>query len=121
MVINIKAGNLADAAMIAQIAPADEINIYDNTCPTGWTRVSAFDDKYLRGQDTYGGTGGANSHDHTHSLSVSAYPGENETDNSPATRTCLAEQHVHSLSGTTSENNSEPPYIEVIFCKRDAY
>ncbi|OGT32128.1 MAG: hypothetical protein A2W28_09735 [Gammaproteobacteria bacterium RBG_16_51_14] len=41
------------------------IGMFNTTCPTGWTRVTAFDDKFLVGKATYGGTGGATTHKHT--------------------------------------------------------
>jgi len=34
-------------------------------CPAGWTRVSAGDDRVLRGSATYGGTGGLDTHSHS--------------------------------------------------------
>jgi len=44
------------------------IAVFNTTCPTGWTRVTAWDDKFIRGAATYGGTGGS-SGTHTHSYS----------------------------------------------------
>ncbi len=41
------------------------VAIFNDTCPTGWTRVTAWDDKFIRGAATYGGTGGSSS-THTH-------------------------------------------------------
>src|SRR3989337_77917 len=42
--------------------------VFNVSCPAGWTRVSAWDDKFLRGASSYGGTGGS-SGTHTHSYS----------------------------------------------------
>lgn len=41
------------------------IGIFNVACPSGWTRVAAFDGKVLKGAATYGGTGGADTHTHT--------------------------------------------------------
>src|SRR3990170_1853164 len=42
--------------------------VFNVSCPTGWTRVTAWDDKFIRGASSYGGTGGS-SGTHTHSYS----------------------------------------------------
>ena len=44
--------------------PSGMIAIFDTSCPGGWTRVSAFDSKFLKGAAAYGGTGGGASHSH---------------------------------------------------------
>ena len=44
------------------------IGMFNAACPTGWTTVTAFDDKFLVGKATYGGTGGAAAHN-SHSMS----------------------------------------------------
>lgn len=38
--------------------------------PSGWTRVAAWDDKFIRGAETYGGTGGAADHIHTYTALI---------------------------------------------------
>lgn len=45
--------------------PSGLIAIFDAACPAGWTRVSAFDSKFVRGASSYGSTGGADTHSHT--------------------------------------------------------
>ena len=42
--------------------------VFNVSCPAGWARVSAWDDTFLRGASSYGGTGGS-SGTHTHSYS----------------------------------------------------
>ena len=70
-------GNLGDIEVAYSSAighgvllPAGDklIAVFNTTCPTGWTRVVAWDDKFIRGAATYGGTGGS-SGTHTHSYS----------------------------------------------------
>jgi len=41
------------------------IGMFNAACPVGWTTVTAFDDKFLVGKATYGGTGGATTHTHS--------------------------------------------------------
>ena len=52
------------------VVPSGLIAIFDTSCPTGWTQVSAFDGLFLRGSATYGGTGGASTHTHSHTHGV---------------------------------------------------
>lgn len=139
---------------------SDLICLFDDDCPSGWTRFDALDGKYPRGADSYGGTGGAATHDHevlevpahTHSAntlagdSAGAHIHEFRLDNdnigsgdyshSKFTTTWIytfcdyAGSHTHSITGTTgafgegaapstSVDNGEPPYLEMIFCKKD--
>jgi len=159
--------------------PSGMIAIFDTSCPTGWTRVSAFDGLFLRGSDTYGGTGGAETHTHSidppstatssnglhyHGFTVPSY----NTGNQSAYHTHLisyeedtiyytvggesktfmtnvqytnqeSQTHTHSAGGVTantvgsgththtvdiaafdsSSASNLPPYIDVVFCKKD--
>lgn len=64
--LNVTAGKLAAAVTAVHIPTGGQfIGIFNGACPSGWTRVSAFDGKVLRGAASYGGTGGADSHTHT--------------------------------------------------------
>jgi hypothetical protein len=36
------------------------------SCPTGWSRVTALDSRFLRGSSSYGSTGGSSTHTHTY-------------------------------------------------------
>lgn len=60
--------NLATGEGVALPTGGKMIAIFNQACPTGWTRVSALDDKFLRCAATYGGTGGS-SGTHTHTCS----------------------------------------------------
>ena len=128
MVTILKAGNLRDADTIKQIAPAGEIMIFDAACPTGWTRVSDFDDKFLKGATTYGGTGGSDTHTHatTGITGVQANSGGNNVDGSPQDGGYFsahggAPTHGHTCTLVPGNADTLPPYIEVIYCKRDSY
>ncbi len=48
------------------LLPQGIILMADAACPTGWTRVAAFDGKFVRGAASYGGSGGAATHSHSH-------------------------------------------------------
>lgn len=104
--------------------PSGMIAIFDAAaCPSGWTRVSAFDDKFIRGKDTYGGSGGASTHthtgpSHTHTVTEGAWVNVGSL---PGGFTLLAGGSATGSGGTgnTGSGSSLPPYIDVIFCKKD--
>jgi len=56
-------GGAGDGGALAVVSGL--IAIFDAACPTGWTRVSAWDSKMIRGAAAYGATGGADTHTHT--------------------------------------------------------
>ena len=75
-----------------------------NTCPPGFTRVTDFDARFLQGQDTPGGTGGATTHVHTR--------GDSNTNGwTPGTPS------IDRL--ITNAVNHLPPFINVLFCEKD--
>jgi hypothetical protein len=121
------------------------IGMFDAACPAGWTRVSAWDNKMLYGGAAYGATGGSDTHSHTNAaghthtaththavgtLSATVYPGM-ETSYSVAT-TAAAANHTHAMGGTSAAGTVAsksvpltgdyglPPYVGVVFCKKDA-
>jgi hypothetical protein len=76
--------------------PADLILAWPDTAasiPSGWTRVTALDDRYPRGHNGTGtpsATGGSSSHSHT----------------TPTAHTHLIAAHSHSLGGSTGTSNA---------------
>ncbi len=160
--------------------PSGMIAIFDTSCPVGWTRVAAFDSKFLRGADTYGGTGGSETHkhsinppstntspdgshyhsidppntsssdqstNHTHGINFSKQYVKSAQDGSPievvtnidSPSQGISTNHTHSINiaafnsaaaGSHShtvdinvfdseEANNLPPYIDVVFCRKD--
>ncbi len=82
--------------------PQFGIIIWDqsNTCPTGFTRHSAFDGRFVKGESTRGGTGGTSDHTHTASGTGSEV-----------------------VDGLNQENNIDsvshlPPFYNVLFCRK---
>jgi hypothetical protein len=57
-------GGSGDGATLGLVA-SGFIAMFDVACPSGWTRVSAWDGKFLRGAAAYGGTGGSDTHTHS--------------------------------------------------------
>lgn len=97
-------GNLTVGAIVGNGAvPSGMIAIFNTSCPTDWTRVTAFDGKFIRGNDTYGATGGADTH--THDAGTLAGPSHSHTFGSVIS-------HTHSVdppskaSGTQSADHT---------------
>ena len=137
-------GDAGDGGTIAAI-PSGIILIFDAACPTGWTRVSAFDSNFIRGAAAYGATSGgtghvhsyqAHTHTHTHSggYAIAGAAGTVNVDTgsgSSAPKGLDGHTHVYGPSavdaGSASQamgssegpNTDLPSYINVIFCKKD--
>lgn len=146
--VHAHAGAAGDGATLTLIGNVSSmIGMFDAACPAGWTRVSAFDGKFLMGAAAYGSAGGSDTHTHTdtgHSHTAThthgagtlatgngSYAGETSY-NTPPTDTSPTALHTHTMSGTSAagsvattqvplvSGSTLPPYIEVIFCKKDA-
>lgn len=126
--------------LATKILPLGVIGIFDGTLPTGWTRVSAWDNKFVRGAVAYGGTGGADTH--THTISGTHTHNQNSTSSSVAASAnavlILNPPSANPLIGKTGAGaytynyaqsgfqaaatsldsaSTLPPYISVIFAK----
>lgn len=106
--------------------PSGFIGMFTASCPDGWTRETEFDDKFIRGASSYGGTGGVTSHNHTYDIpSTVSSQYANLTnywwkDGSPEIGHFIWE-HTHSYPGvnvTTSSKDNQPPYIKIVFCRK---
>jgi len=94
-----------------------------NSCPSGWTRESSFDNRFPYGSSSYGLPGGvSSSHIHdalscttggTTSRTVSSFDWEDP----PLTTTRYSTGHTHTISGATvASSSSLPPYLSMLFC-----
>lgn len=76
-------------------------------CPTGWTRKSALDDKFIRGAASAGTTGGADTHRHSTTLTASWDVSSGGWD-------------VPSAASYYSDYQSNvPSYYTLVICERD--
>lgn len=93
------------------------------TCPSGWTRETAFDDKLIRAYSSYGGYSILTTHTHSYDI-PSAVSNQYTTLTSYRwldTPGYFQEEHTHSYSGcsvTTSAGNHMPPYKKIVFCRK---
>lgn len=102
--------------------PAGAIALFDATVPTGWTRYSAQDGKFIQSESTttIATTGGANTHTHTASGNTGAAASTLNARNPGTTVSVAAAAHTHSVSTTTGTGTNLPPYRETILGKLNA-
>lgn len=90
------------------------IGMFDTATPSDayWLRYSAQDGKFIRGETTVGGTGGASVHTHAN-VSITT-GGPSATDGaSGASASFPDSSHTHTGSGTTALTNHEPLHVDV--------
>jgi hypothetical protein len=125
-------GGAGDGATITPV-PAGLIAIWDANCPSGWTRVSAWDGKFIRGNLNYGGTAGADTHTHTvashvhtcltHAHTMSTVQVATGTTGPLGLTSNTTNGTIVTTGGqalTTDAGSTLPAYINVVFCKKDA-
>ena len=99
--------------------PAGAILIFDTAVPTGWTRYSAQDGYFARGEGTSGTTGGADTHTHPLGGTIAAASGATYGtfgNTSPQ----ADDDHTHTISTTSPSSDHRPPYIEVVLGELDS-
>jgi hypothetical protein len=90
--------------------PPGLIAMFDTSCPAGWTRFAALDNRFPLGYPAYGSAGGADQHYHDYSGSTDGagghshnYGNAHQTDNSG--------NHSHSFSGSGRTDSEPNDYI----------
>jgi len=100
-------GDAGDGGTLAGGAPAGLILPSDVNCPAGWTRVSAWDNKFVRGSATYDAAGGgADTHvhtgpSHTHGVASHSHTGVAHTHTGPS------HSHNQNSPGDTAADDTE--------------
>jgi len=100
----------ADAATKAYVdssgLPSGMVAMFTDACPTGWTRLTAMDNRFPRGASIYGGTGGSTTISHSYYTipysTSGSYPYYNTI--------------VYSI---LSHTNYWQPYLDIIFCEKN--
>ena len=95
------------------------------TCPSGFTRVTALDGRFIQGNTTPNLTGGTSTHSHTFGFFGTTGPaGSIISVGSPGLfpTSAASPTHVHAFggAGTTDVSSNLPPFTSVLFCKRAA-
>jgi len=130
-------GDAGDGATATGSLPSGVIMAFDTACPSGWTRVSAFDGLYLRGASSYGGTGGGTAHTHSSWSLSPKYISVEDSDvyiHSEALKVVATSgsgatmyyayagggaDTVYPVMYDFASTTVEPSYIEVVFCKKN--
>ncbi len=108
----------AEVSGVPNQLPAGVIAIFDGTLPTGWTRYSAQDGYYIRGENTVGTTGGSNTHSHSITGTTGAAVGEAGSGGGIFGLVSAAVHgHTHNVNGSTNSVNHEPLYRAVILAR----
>ena len=103
-------------------AKANIITIVDVLPPLGWTRFTALDGNFVRGAASYGGTGGATTHNHSVTVSVALGGGVDYGANSCFIDNAGTYSASHSHPCTDSNVGTQsnlPPYTNAIFAQRN--
>lgn len=104
---------------LPNLISTNDIAIFE-TLPSGWTRNTTYDNRFMKGATSYGTTGGG-SHNHTMSSTTSVksrdggivgiYPYGSYIWPAPG--------HSHSIGGSTGSSDPLPPYRTQIFASPD--
>ncbi len=95
--------------------PAGVVLLFDGTLPSGWTRYTALDDRYPRGETTIANAG-TSTHRHTIGGTTDAASGSTLGNRVGGVQVAgAASSHTHTVNSNTGYVNHEPPFISVIF------
>ncbi|KKQ81713.1 MAG: hypothetical protein UT06_C0056G0003 [Candidatus Woesebacteria bacterium GW2011_GWA1_38_8] len=100
--------------------PSGLIAMFDDTAPTNWTRVSAWDGYFIRGNSSaYGANANTSTHTHTNlALSCPATSTSQSYDTAPSNGgSPLSHTHTDTVSFDTPSHL--PVYRDTVFAKRD--
>jgi len=104
---------------IKSAIPKDAVIIFDGSLPSGFTRLSSADSKYIRTGATVGETGG----NATRRIFCEGYTGSQIVTNAAASsfylRSIPSANHYHYYGGYTGYIDNTPPYIDVILAQAD--
>ncbi|HPP18631.1 MAG TPA: DUF2341 domain-containing protein [Candidatus Dojkabacteria bacterium] len=103
------------------MAPIGVITMATALPPLGWTRFSQLDEYYPYGSSSYGTTGGSSSHTH----SISATTGSDTamvglSIGTPSISLPIKSTHTHNIKGELQPYSNDPPYIKVLFIKKNS-
>lgn len=86
-------------------------------CPTGWTRNSDFDNRFIYGAATYGSTGGSSTHNHGQASCTTGGPSATTKTESDSGTYTAATTHIHTNAVVAVDDQSNlPPYLNMLFC-----
>jgi hypothetical protein len=89
--------------------------------PAGWSVYSAANGRFIKLAETSGGTGGSTTHSHDDSFTTGPGGGKEDDgykDGMPIGNVGLP-SHAHSMDHTHDEQDWQPPFQELMFCRKD--
>ncbi|MFA5099160.1 MAG: hypothetical protein WC461_03060 [Candidatus Paceibacterota bacterium] len=121
------------------LIPSGMVGMFNTSCPTGWTYLSGFANKFPRGSSSYGSTGGSDTHAHgagtlagpyhTHTSAISGFGGAagggwdgmlqpNNGGNSVYATAAPENGGAGNgaVTGSTASGDNVPGYVTVVFC-----
>jgi hypothetical protein len=87
------------------------IAMFADSCPAGWTRFAALDNRFPMGGMSYGTVGGSATHNHG---GWTGKPSAILASDAGANFGSPAPDHLHSIS----PDSNIPPYLTVVFCQK---
>ncbi len=109
---------LIKANGIPATIPDSAIAVFNASCPSGWVSYSEMNGKYPRIDTSVNSTGGSTNHQNQFTVTWSSTSGSTTLDT--ISGNSYAQTHSHaSTDHSTNTTSIEPPYLEVIFCKKD--
>lgn len=118
-----------------RLIPPGAIILWEGaSCPTGYTRLSSYDGKFLVASNASGATGGSNNHSHAASgytdtdgahrhgmaqISMSNRMFGNDNDDDTFQPSESGSAHAHHFSATTNTIDSRPEFKTILLCKKD--
>ncbi|MGI5825809.1 MAG: DUF2341 domain-containing protein [Patescibacteria group bacterium] len=116
--VDLIAGTYTGAGSTSPFPPG-AINAFTAAPPLGWTRVSSYDSRYLRGNSTSLGIGGTQSHNHSFSATSGAVSSWRNDANTSDIGSCTDREHTHSININTSSVANLPLYVDLLYYKRN--
>jgi hypothetical protein len=92
---------------------------FGNTPPDGWSVYDEASGRFLKGAEVAGNTGGTVEHNHEYE-GTSGSSGGDGINKSPGLTPSAKINHLHTIDHTHSTENHEPPYQELMFCRKDS-
>ena len=94
------------------------IMLYNGSCPTGWTAVTALNERFPLGSTTYGDTGGSSSHDHGTASCTTGTAAGSTTTRIGTGGILIATNHTHTDARVDVDSASAlPPYLNMVYCQ----
>jgi hypothetical protein len=106
---------------VPTVIPEGAIAIFNtSTLPSGWTRYSAQDNRFVLANASPTQMGGANNHTHSISYTLDLSTNTQTSGGTSTTIFVATSGHTHYVSGTSNPSDNRPPYVRVILARANA-